>query len=165
MSGRFDRRIAIILGWEGGYVNDPHDRGGETHFGISKRRYPMLDIAGLTLDEARAIYKADYWQPLRCDELPDGIDLLVLDIGVLQGPRAAAKCLQRAAKVKDDGVIGPVTVAAVRAITGRLALCREITARRCKKFAEAPTVGVHGLGWYRRAVEIHETAQSLAQSG
>ena len=57
----FDRAFRFLIGEEGGYVNDPADPGGETKFGISKRAYPQLDIKSLTLDQAKAIYRRDYW--------------------------------------------------------------------------------------------------------
>ena len=57
----FAKAIAFTLQREGGHVNDPDDPGGETNFGLSKRAYPYLDIAGLTLDQATHIYRRDYW--------------------------------------------------------------------------------------------------------
>src|SRR5574343_326744 len=66
----FDQAFDRLIGHEGGYVFDPHDPGGETKFGISKRAYPALDIAALTLADAKAIYRRDYWDGAQCDRLP-----------------------------------------------------------------------------------------------
>ena len=62
--------IEVVLKSEGGYVNDPHDPGGETNFGISKRAYPSVDIKHLTKEGAIAIYKKDYWDKIKGDDLP-----------------------------------------------------------------------------------------------
>jgi len=78
----FDAAIAFVIAQEGGYVNDPRDPGGETKFGISKRAYPTLDIANLTVDDAKAIYKRDYWDALNLDSRPQGEALAILDTAV-----------------------------------------------------------------------------------
>jgi len=64
--------VPHVLKREGGYVDDPTDRGGETKYGISKRSYPQLDIKNLTLEQALEIYRKDYWKPSRVEKLPDG---------------------------------------------------------------------------------------------
>lgn len=85
MSANFDRAFVVVVGIEGGYVNDPADPGGETKFGISKRRYPDLNIAALTLDQAKAIYLRDYWNSHGLDALEYGKALLVFDCAVNGG--------------------------------------------------------------------------------
>lgn len=104
---------------EGGYVNDKTDRGGETKFGISKRAYPHLNIAELTLDEATELFKKDYWDNLlldNCDSAPVAHKLF--DIGVNMGTERAARIAQNALvlmgeNVKIDGLLGPLTMAAI----------------------------------------------------
>jgi lysozyme family protein len=81
----FDDAFDAVIGVEGGYVNDPADPGGETKYGITKRSYPNLDIANLTLDEAKAIYQRDYWNPLSLDTEPYSVALLLFDAAVNQG--------------------------------------------------------------------------------
>lgn len=111
MTKRFLKCISIILQHEGGYVNHPNDPGGETNFGISKRSYPKLDIKNLSKDQASEIYYKDFWTKLRCDELQSELLALhVFDMGVNAGTGRAAKILQRILLIKDDGVIGPITV-------------------------------------------------------
>jgi len=78
----FDRSIKFVLKWEGGYVNDPTDPGGETKFGISKRAFPMLDIKSLTEAEARDIYRTHYWEKAGCDKLGWPMCLVVFDTAV-----------------------------------------------------------------------------------
>jgi len=81
----FERAFAVVVGIEGGYVNDPKDPGGATKFGISKRRYPDLDIANLTIGQAQAIYKREYWDEHNLDALEYGKALLVFDTAVNGG--------------------------------------------------------------------------------
>ena len=94
--GDFHRCISLILGEEGGIANHRKDPGGLTKYGISQRSDPTLNIAALTLDDAKAIYRRDYWTPIRGDELPSGLDLLMLDCAINQGVVTAIQLLQQA---------------------------------------------------------------------
>lgn len=110
----FEKCFEFIKQWEGGYVNDPDDLGGETKYGITKRRYPSLDIKNLTLSKAKEIYYNDFWKLAKCDDLPEPLRLLHFDCAVNQGPKTAARMLQMAIgkdEVIVDGVIGPITLA------------------------------------------------------
>ena len=78
----FDKAVKFTLKWEGGYSNDPHDSGGETNFGISKRSYPDLDISKLTLKQAKEIYYQNYWLKAGCDELPYPFNICVFNCAV-----------------------------------------------------------------------------------
>ena len=108
-----------VLGYEGGYVNDPADAGGETKYGISKRSYPSRDIKNLTLQDAQAIYYVDFWRALRLDELTDyQIALELFDTGVNCGVGTAARIAQRAlnflgGSVEVDGNMGTRTISAL----------------------------------------------------
>jgi lysozyme family protein len=81
----FDDAFALVIGVEGGYVNNPEDPGGETKFGISKRRYPTIDIKNLTIDQAKVIYRRDYWDAHDLDPRPWREALLVFDCAVNGG--------------------------------------------------------------------------------
>lgn len=81
----FGSAVSFVLAQEGGYVNDPADPGGETKYGISKRSYPYLDIASLTVDQAKAIYYTDYWEASGADRLPMPLALVVFDTAVNTG--------------------------------------------------------------------------------
>jgi hypothetical protein len=85
----FEAAMNFVLRWEGGYVNDPYDPGGETKYGISKRQYPHLDIKNLTLDQAKEIYRRDYWAPSGCDKLPPQAAVALFDTAVNIGVRRA----------------------------------------------------------------------------
>lgn len=108
----FDTAFEIVVGHEGGYVDDPQDPGGETKYGISKRAHPTVDIANLTLEQAKEIYAADYWLPCKCDSLPWPLCLYVFDGAVNQGVGGTKKLLQKALDCKQDGILGKRTLAA-----------------------------------------------------
>ena len=145
----FDECFAKLIGHEGGYVFDARDPGGETKFGISKRAYPNIDIHALTLDGAKSIYRKDYWQRCRCDELPQGVAFDVFDAAVNSGPGQAIRWLQRAVGVADDGIIGPVTLAAVRK-SDPAALRARYSGVRLEFMTQLSTWPAFGKGWARR---------------
>ncbi len=112
--GKFDICIPVILRHEGGYVNNPNDPGGETKYGISKRAFPQVDIKALTVERAKEIYRRHYWERMNLEGIEDlELALHVFDHGVNAGPKTAIRILQRIARVKVDGLIGPCTLRAV----------------------------------------------------
>lgn len=126
MSLEFDKAFERTVGLEGGYVNDPHDRGGETKYGISKRSYPKLDIKNLSLYEAKRIYYKDFWatDKMNLDIIPTKISLELFDTGVNLGIHKARKMLQRALNLLNrvetryedltvDGWIGELSLKAI----------------------------------------------------
>lgn len=104
--------IEFVLRMEGGLTDDPNDPGGLTNFGISQKAYPQIDIEKLTVDQAKDIYKKDYWEACKCDELPFPFDIAVFDCAVNQGVGKARRLLQIALNVQVDGIIGDSTIAA-----------------------------------------------------
>lgn len=106
-----------VIELEGGYVNDPSDRGGETKYGISKKAYPNEDIKNLTIERAKELYIEDYVKPCKADLLPYELQYAHFDASVNHGVKGAAKILQRAAGVKDDGIIGNITLKASKDVT------------------------------------------------
>ena len=75
----FEVAFEHLLRWEGGYVDDPDDLGGETKYGITKRRYPDLDIGALTAEEARRIYRRDFFDELNLGLLPERLQYIMFD--------------------------------------------------------------------------------------
>lgn len=148
----FPAFVERVLSHEGGYVNDPRDPGGETKFGIAKRSYPQLDIKNLTRQHAIEIYRRDFWHRVRGDDLPRAVAFQALDAAVNHGMGNAVRWLQRAAGVADDGVIGPVTMAAInRADAADLVLL--FNAERLDFYARLRTFDTFGRGWARRVSE------------
>lgn len=129
MNRTFDKALAFILEAEGGYVNDPADRGGETKFGISKKAYPDINIAELELVDAEVIYHTDYWMKCQCNALPDQFAIAVFGSAVNHGTRRAIKLLQQTLQVEVDGIIGQQTLAAAKAQNNRYMLERFLSFR------------------------------------
>ena len=149
----FDQAFLQLIGHEGGYVNHPTDPGGETKYGISRRAYPHEDIAGMTLERAKLIYRRDYWNLCACDEMPRLTAMAVFDLAVNAGRFAAVRDLQLALGVNSDGVLGPRTMAAIRALEDGLDDMRtavRVHAAGLERRTNAPTWQHHGRGWARR---------------
>lgn len=149
MSGEFDRAFELIIGHEGGYVNRPDDPGGETKFGISKRSYPNEDIAAMTLERAKSIYLANYWNKLRCGEMPGAVGFSVFDAGVNCGVTRSAEWLQKVLGVKVDAVIGALTLQALAHRSAPL-VAAKFNALRLDYHASLPSWPTFGKGWARR---------------
>lgn len=156
----FDEVFDRVIGHEGGYVNDPNDPGGETHWGISKRSYPDVDIRHLTRDGARAIYRRDFWQRIP-ETLSDGIRYQVFDFAVNSGVQTAIRHLQRAVGVADDGHWGPVSQAAAKALETQDIVLR-LNAERLEFMTRLNNWPFHGKGWARRiAQNLRYSAQDV----
>src|SRR5580698_2089160 len=118
----FDNAFTELVGIEGKYSSDEKDPGNWTSgkvevgvckgtmYGISAAAYPNLDIAGLTLQKAKAIYLQDFWNKLLCSQFPDPVAVALFKEGVNLGVEGAARALQRSLRVNPDGVIGQITV-------------------------------------------------------
>ena len=156
----FDEIIEITLEHEGGYVNDPTDLGGETKFGIAKRFYPDVDIKNLTEDEAKDIYRADYWDKNRVEELPEQLRHIFFDMCVNQGRGTAVRILQRACVAKGadiaiDGGFGPGTQNAIE--TYKPSVDR-VRCYRLKHYYDIvnnkPEQEKFLFGWFKRALSV-----------
>jgi lysozyme family protein len=166
----YDEALRRLLIHEGGYTNHPADPGGPTNFGITiadYRKYvkpgaTAADVKAMKLDEAKAIYRAKYWDAQRCNELPAGVDYAVFDYGVNSGIGRSGKVLRRALKLPDnisvvnDGVIAAARSADAKALVG--ALCDE----RLRFLQSLKTWAVFGAGWGRRVAEVKSVALALA---
>lgn len=135
--------------WTGGEVGKGELRG--TKYGISAKAYPKLDIAGLRMDETRAIYERDYWLAARCDQLPPRLALVHFDAAVNMGLDRAAKLLQASLGVKQDGVVGPQTIAAAR-VREQNDTCVDYLAERALAYASFKQFKDYGRGWMRRCM-------------
>jgi lysozyme family protein len=168
---RFSECVAIVLRHEGGFVNHPRDPGGATNMGITLRTLrewrgddslTAEDLRQLTEAEAREIYLARYWNPVRGDDLPPGIDLAVFDWAVLGGVPRAARDLQTVLGVTVDGAIGRQTLAAAREADAEeviRALCR----RRLAYLRTRPHWDAFGVGWSNRVRAIEQAALARAR--
>lgn len=150
---KFDEAVEYILEFEGGYVNDSNDPGGETKFGISKRSFPNLDIKNLSRDQAKEIYRSHYWVKCQCDLLPPCLRLMVFDCAVNQGSSRAGRILQESVKATIDGVIGPETLRAARTIDAADAVSF-YAMRRHQSYTRNPRWGIYGAGWSKRLLDV-----------
>lgn len=148
----FEVAFEKLIGHEGGYVNDARDPGGETKYGISKRAYPSEDIAGMTLDRAKQIYRRDYWDAVKADNMPDAVRFDLFDAAVNSGVRQAVKWLQLAAKADPDGILGPRTLLAVRMADPHL-LAKRFNGQRLRFMTDLKNWPTSGRGWARRIAD------------
>jgi lysozyme family protein len=167
----FDDALRRLLIHEGGYTNHPSDPGGPTKFGITivdYRRYvkagaTAADVRAMTLGEAETIYRERYWNAMRCDELPAGVDYAVFDYAVNSGISRAAKVLQRLLGFADNGRIGDALLAAVRKRDAA-----DLIARLCDErlafLQRLKTWPVFGAGWGRRVKEVRAAALAMAKA-
>lgn len=148
----FDTAFDRLMGHEGGYVNHPDDPGGETKWGISKRSYPNVDIANLTRLDAKKIYQRDYWDKIHAHEMYDGVAFQGLDFAINSGIETSVRKLQLAVKVADDGYWGPITKAAIAAMSESDVIMRFV-AFRLKFWTSLSTWPTFGRGWANRAAD------------
>lgn len=168
MSAVFDEAIAFLDFWEGAFSDHKQDPGGATIYGISSRYWPSdfnlvmgLFRQGRFIEakaEAKDFYRREFWKPTRCDDLPREIVLCLFDMAVNPGVKPAILMLQQVAKVKQDGIIGPKTIAAATAWDPRRELCRNLLAERqvyyLQRVKETPEKETFFRGWMRRTIDL-----------
>lgn len=157
----FDQAFHKLLGHEGGYSNHPSDPGGETMWGVTATvarangyTGPMRD---LPVDLAKTIYRRHYWTPIRAEELPEAIRYAVFDAAVNSGNAQAIRWLQRAVGARDDGVIGPQTMLAVKSRPAEVVL-RRMLAMRLRFMTDLKNWQAFSRGWARRIADLMEAA-------
>jgi len=154
------------LTWEGGYVNHPRDPGGATNKGATQRVYdayrrakgaPIQSVKLISNIEVAEIYRRQYWDVVRGDELPIGVDAVVFDEAVNSGPGRAIRRLQAALGVKVDGNLGMATMEAVR-LADPMKLIVTLISQRNAFLRSLKTFDVFGKGWMRRTSALRKTA-------
>ena len=161
--------LETILHHEGGYVNHPKDPGGETNLGVTKRVYEDFggtkDMKDLTREDVEPIYKKNYWDRVKGDHLPAGLDLCVFDFGVNAGTGRAAKFLQKMIGTTPDGGIGPMTLKSLEsyvATNGIENTIKRYQAGRQAYYESLSTFATFGRGWTRRNQETTKLALTIA---
>lgn len=174
MKGNFEECLKIVLKHEGGYSDHPKDPGGRTMLGVTQRVYeewvghPVTEkiMRGLTVDHVRALYKKKYWDVVRGDDLPQGMDLCVFDFAVNAGPNRAVRYLQRMVGANEDGIIGPKTLSLlsqyVRA-KGRDYGVMEYQDRRRDYYRLLKTFPTFGKGWMSRVRDVERIGVAMAK--
>jgi lysozyme family protein len=171
MRENFQECLEHILKSEGGYVNHPSDPGGETNLGVTKRVWQDWvkrelqpdEMRHLTPEQVAPLYKAKYWDAVHGDELPSGVDLCVFDCAVNAGVSRAARFLQHAVKVQQDGVIGPGTMKAVEE-TPPVAIIADFCAQREFHYKSLQTFPTFGKGWMARLDRVEDESREMANA-
>ena len=163
----FEECVKHVIDTEGGdkVVNDPDDSGGVTKYGIASKFYPNVDVANLTYEGASLIYRVNYWDKYRIEELPEHLRYTYFDMIVNPGPRGAGKILQRTINyfllkqektlLKVDGMVGPNTLRKLATVDIDIGKFRSY---RILYYAERilakPIKEKYGEGWFNRAINI-----------
>lgn len=168
MKQNFEKALAQILKSEGGFVNHPADPGGMTNLGVTKKVWEAF--VGHPVDEAQMraltpatvapLYKREYWDKVKGDDLPSGIDYLVFDAAVNMGTSRAIKLLQQSVGATVDGAIGPGTLGAVAKADAKhiLKTYSDVKTVFYKSLASFPTFG---KGWLNRVAEVENHATTM----
>jgi lysozyme family protein len=154
----FQAAVEFVLNEEGASSNLPDDPGGLTKWGISSRLYPEVLDPKFSRDDAVAIYRRDYWLRCKCDQMPAGIGLLVLNSAVNQGQQTAIKILQRSLLLKADGIVGPESLAALRTFSPAK-LIDEFATHQLLDYSQDKRFAEFGLGWIRRTLQAHTASR------
>lgn len=169
-AANFERALALVLAHEGGYVDHPKDPGGATNLGVTigtlsdwlGRPATKNEVRALTRATVAPIYRKNYWDRVRGDELPAGVDYCVFDFAVNSGAGRAIPSLQRAIGVADDGKIGPITLTAARDKPSAQTIER-ICADRLAFLRRLSTWADFGKGWSRRVEGVRAEALAMAR--
>ena len=165
MKENFDEALKAIFHHEGGFVNHPKDPGGMTNLGVTKRVWEEYvghevdekAMRALTPADVDTLYRRKYWDKVRGDELPAGVDYAVFDAAINSGPGRASKWLQTAVGAVPDGAIGPGTLAKVQEMDAK-AIVEKYQATRLAFLQSLPTWDTFGKGWGRRVTEVKDAA-------
>ena len=169
MKDNFDKCLSITLRHEGGWADHPRDPGGATMKGVTIGTYAQFKGRKVTKDELRnisdadlrTIYRRNYWDKVRGDDLPAGLDLVAFDGAVNSGPARGARWLQQGVGVAADGKIGPATIAAAKAAPVSPAIAASCDAR-LEFLHRLKTWPTFGRGWQSRVDDIRRQAVAMA---
>ncbi|WP_428029272.1 glycoside hydrolase family 108 protein [Ancylobacter sp.] len=166
----FDEALKRVLVHEGGYADHPADPGGATMKGVTQRVYdgwrrrhgvPVQAVRLIEPGEVAAIYRRQYWDAVRADDLPAGLDYALFDAAVNSGAAQAAKWLQRTLGVAADGQVGEATLAAL-ADPEAGAVIDGLCDRRLAMLRALRTFPTFGAGWTRRVADVRAAALGMA---
>lgn len=163
----YEKALAFVLKWEGGYVNDPDDPGGATNKGVTQKVFndyltslgqPDRSVQVITDQEVRAIYQQNYWHVAHCNELPQNLAIAQFDTAVNMGDKQAVLFLQQALGIIADGIYGPQTAAAVKNCNIETTINQYLNFReqRYRKIAKTDNMGKFLNGWLNRLNALRE---------
>lgn len=169
MRENWEKVFTEVIKSEGGYVNHPDDPGGPTNLGITQatlsrylgRAATVADVRALTKETVKPIYRRNFWDVIRGDELPSGVDYATYDFAVNSGPTRAARYLQSVVGVVQDGRIGPETIAAVNRYSAE-DVVKKLVAKRRGYLMGLRAWRTFGKGWNNRLVSVQTLALKLS---
>lgn len=171
-ANNFNSCLSVVLHHEGGFVNHPKDPGGMTNLGVTKAVYEewighKVDeriMRKLTPSLVAPLYRKKYWDVMKCDGIPRGLDLCVFDFGVNAGTNRSIRYLQRLIGAKEDGVFGPASFKQLTVKTVELGvngLIDSFQDARRTYYRKLKTFPTFGRGWLRRVDEVEVSAKQM----
>jgi lysozyme family protein len=168
MKSNWQKSFELMLKSEGGYVNNPADPGGMTNLGVTKATWENwvgrpsdgAEMRSLTPEKVEPLYRKKFWDAVRGDELPMGLDYLVFDFAVNAGAGRSIKTLQSSVGVAADGRFGPMTLAAVQAIDPK-DLIEKFSQTKEDFYRSLNTFATFGRGWLNRVADVKLKAFSM----
>lgn len=168
MKDNFNAALKAVLMHEGGFVNHPKDPGGMTNLGVTKKVWEAWIGKAVGESEMRALtpklvapmYRKRYWDAVKGDELPTGLDYLMFDFAVNAGPGRAIQTMQKALGTKPDGAIGPKTMQALKD-ADQADLIAKFSMEKELFYKSLPTFATFGKGWMRRVAEAQSHAVTM----
>jgi lysozyme family protein len=176
MLSNWEKSFEMVIAHEGGFTNDQRDKGnhlpdgreGCTMWGCTQAVWEKYvghevtqdDMKALKKEDVKPIYKRDYWDAVRGDDLPNGVDYAVFDFAINAGPFAARKMIQKALRVNPDGVIGPATLQAIKDANG-LDLLKKFSNNKEEFYKSLSNFEVYGKGWLKRVADVQKSAETM----
>ena len=168
MKENFEASLKAVLKHEGGFVNHPKDPGGMTNLGVTKKVWEEwvgheVDekaMRALTPEIVAPMYKKKYWDAVKADEMPEGLDYLMFDFAVNAGVGRASKTIQKAVGATPDGAIGAKTMQAIRD-ADQTKLVENFSKEKENFYRSLATFSTFGKGWLRRVAETKTHAESM----
>jgi lysozyme family protein len=169
----FARAMDKVEQYEGGWSDHAADPGGATKWGVTIKtimgrqldfnrdgRVDLSDLKDMTRDQARELYRRDYWNACGADQMPAPLALIVFNSAVNQGVSRASKFLQKAVGANQDGIVGPKTIAAVLSAWDHdpAQVVVEFLLWQSLHYAGLGTFQHFGKGWMRRTFDVAWTA-------
>jgi len=166
----------MVVAHEGGFTNDQRDKGnhlpdgreGCTMWGCTQANWEKYightvtqdDMKALKKEDVKPLYKKNYWDAVRGDDLPNGVDYAVFDFAINAGPAAARKMIQKALRVTSDGIFGPATIKAIQEANG-LDLLKKFSNNKEEFYKSLDNFPTYGKGWLKRVADVETVALTM----
>ena len=176
MLSNWDKSFDAVIAHEGGFTSDERDPGnklpdgrkGSTMLGCTQANWEAYvghkvtwdDMKALTKEDVKPLYKKNYWDAVKGDDLPSGVDYAAFDFAINAGPGASKRMIQRALGVAADGAIGPMTMQAIKSANPKEFL-QKFSDAKTAFYQSLPTFPTYGKGWLRRVADVQQLASTM----